>query len=59
MKVLPYVGAVALVVAVAAGSHAADLKSGVPVGGSIGTYSTTKCGGIEDGVKVGNSLCYT
>jgi hypothetical protein len=40
-------------------AYAADIKSGVPVGGSIGTYSTTKCGGVEDGVKDGASLCYT
>lgn len=40
-------------------TFAADVESGVPVGGSIGTYSTTKCAGVEDGVKVGASLCYT
>ncbi len=40
-------------------ASAADLKSGVAVGGSIGTYKATKCGGIDDGIKVGASLCYT
>jgi len=43
----------------AANTLAGDVQSGVPVGGSIGTYSTTKCGGAEDGVKEGASLCYT
>ena len=38
---------------------AADVKSGIPVGGRIGTYSTTKCAGAKDGVKEGKSLCYT
>ena len=50
-----------LVVAIlAAGvANAADVESGVEVGGRIGTYSTTKAGGVDDGVKVGKSLCYT
>jgi hypothetical protein len=51
--------AVAAVMAAATPLIAADVESGIPVGGSIGTYSTTKCGGIEDGVAVGCSLCYT
>jgi hypothetical protein len=38
---------------------AGELKSGVEVGGSIASYQTTKCGGIDDGVKTGQSLCYT
>ncbi|GIW92759.1 MAG: hypothetical protein KatS3mg110_0800 [Pirellulaceae bacterium] len=38
---------------------AGEVKSGIPVGGSVGAYSTTKCGGAEDGVPVGASLCYT
>jgi len=37
----------------------AEVKSGIEVGKSVGTYSTTKCGGIDDGVKEGQSLCYT
>ena len=39
--------------------QAGEIKSGVQVGGRVGTYSTTKCAGAEDGVKVGASLCYT
>jgi hypothetical protein len=50
----------ALLLAVAvAPAVAEEVKSGVEVGGSITTYSTTKCGGIDDGVKEGASLCYT
>ena len=51
--------ACAAMVAIASPLFAAEIESGVPVGGKIGSYSTTKCGGIEDGVKVGSSLCYT
>lgn len=39
--------------------HADEVKSGVPVGGRISSYSTTKVCGVKDGVKVGQSLCYT
>jgi len=48
--------AATLVTAIA---HAGEVQSGIPVGGSIGAYSTTKCGGAEDGVAVGANLCYT
>ena len=51
--------AVAALTLMSAGLQAAEVESGVPVGGRIGTYSTTKCGGIVDGVAVGKSLCYT
>lgn len=51
--------AMMLVACAGAVAQAADVESGVQVGGSIGTYSTTKCGGVEDGVREGASLCYT
>ena len=50
--------ATALIVGVSS-MDAAELSSGVQVGGRIKAYKTTKCGGAEDGVKVGKSLCYT
>jgi hypothetical protein len=50
-------GAAALVLAVAACSLAAD--SGIEVGGKIGTYKATKCGGVDDGIAAGKSLCFT
>ena len=51
--------ALALPLLLVAAASAAEIESGVPVGGSITTYSCTKLGGIEDGVKVNQSLCYT
>ncbi len=39
--------------------NAGDIESGIEAGGRIGPYATTKCAGIEDGVKVGQTLCYT
>jgi len=59
MKVFSVAGAALMVIASAAAVHAADIESGIEVGGRIGPYSTTKCAGAEDGVKVGQSLCYT
>jgi hypothetical protein len=35
-----------------------ELKSGLPVGKSVSPYDVVKCGGAEDGVKVGQKLCY-
>ncbi len=52
-------GAFAVMVVAATASHADDLSSGIPVGKRVGTYSTTKCAGVDDGVKEGKSLCYT
>ena len=39
--------------------QAEGLTSGIPVGDPIGAYSCTKSGGVEDGVELGTSLCYT
>jgi hypothetical protein len=54
-----FVGAAMLLFAGAHAARAADLTSGIAVDGKIGAYSCTKCGGAEDGVEVGKSLCYT
>jgi hypothetical protein len=59
MRTASVFGAAALLLTMAAASAAAELISGIEVGGKIGPYSTTKCGGIDDGVEVGKSLCYT
>lgn len=59
MTALRNVAAVAMMLTVAAQINAAELKSGIPVGGRIGSYSTTKVCGVADGVKDGKSLCYT
>jgi hypothetical protein len=47
--------AVALLATVAG---AEELKSGIPVGGSVGAFQVVKCGGANDGVQVGQQLCY-
>jgi len=59
MRVTGVVGAAVLVLAGAGALCAADLQSGIPVGGSMGKYMATKCGGGDDGVELGKSLCYT
>jgi hypothetical protein len=51
--------AVAIVGAAATVISAGDLTSGLPVGKKVSTYSSTKCGGIDDGIEVGKSLCFT
>lgn len=38
---------------------AAEPARRVDVGDDIPSYASTKCGGIEDGVAVGKTLCYT
>ncbi len=49
-----------LAVAGASAAWAAEeLKSGIAVDGSVPAYACTKCGGADDGVEVGKSLCYT
>lgn len=40
-------------------AQAGEVKSGIPVGGTVGTYQTVKCGGANDGVRVNQQLCYT
>ena len=59
MKRSRIMGAMVMMAIAAASVYAAEVKSGIEVGKSVGTYSSTKCGGIDDGVKEGQSLCYT
>ena len=49
--------AAALVLAMSSYSLAED--SGIEVDGRISKYKATKCGGVDDGVAVGKSLCFT
>ncbi len=51
--------ALAVVLVACAQVPADEPASGVGVGGSVGSYSGVKCGGIDDGVASGRSLCYT
>ena len=57
MRTASLFSAAALVLAMSSCSPAAD--SGIDVGGRIGTYKATKCGGVDDGIDVGRSLCFT
>jgi len=59
MRVAGVVGAVVLVLAAASAVPGGELKSGIPVGGRMQKYKATKCGGGDDGVELGKSLCYT
>ena len=59
MRMTAMVGAAMLMVAGGSMARAADLTSGIAVDGKIGAYSSTKCGGADDGVEIGKSLCYT
>ena len=59
MRIIALAGAAMLLVAGAAAACAADLTSGIAVDGSVPAYKATKCGGADDGVEVGKSLCYT
>ncbi len=57
MRIVSLFGAAAVMLAVSSPSLAAD--SGIEVGGKIGTYKATKCGGVDDGISVGSKLCFT
>ena len=57
MRTASLFSAAALVLAMSSYSLAVD--SGIEVGGKIGKYRATKCGGVDDGVTVGKSLCFT
>lgn len=45
-----------LLMTVAAGAD--DLKSGLQPGQHVPAFNVVKCGGADDGVKVGSELCY-
>ena len=50
---------VALALLAGASVHAEDLKSGVQVGRTMLSMPIEKRGGLADGVKVGDTICYT
>jgi hypothetical protein len=37
---------------------AEELKSGLDVGESVGAFNVVKCAGPDDGVQIGQELCY-
>ena len=59
MRSVGFLSVAAFVVVTIACSRAEEVRSGIGVGGRVGTYKATKCGGADDGVPVGKSLCYT
>jgi hypothetical protein len=59
MKMTRVVGVTTLALTGAGVLWAATLQSGIPVGKSMPKYAATKCGGGNDGIAVGKSLCYT
>jgi hypothetical protein len=59
MRATGMVGAAILLLAGASALCAAELQSGIPVGGRMAKYDATKLGGGDDGVELGASLCYT
>lgn len=50
----------ALAALVAGGAWAADdaLKSGPQCGGAVGAFNVIKIAGPDDGVRIGQELCY-
>lgn len=58
MRMLSRYGVAAVFLAGAAAAVAAELKSGLQVGDSVGAFDVVKCAGPEDGVKEGQQLCY-
>ena len=58
MRTLCSYGVAAVFLAGAAAAVAAELKSGLQVGDSVGFFEVVKCAGPEDGVKEGQQLCY-
>jgi hypothetical protein len=39
--------------------EAAGPASGIAVGQKVSSYSATKCAGVDEGIPVGKSLCFT
>lgn len=59
MRLLCRSGVAAVFLAGAAAAAAAELKSGLQVGDSVGFFEVVKCAGAaDDGVKAGQQLCY-
>ena len=45
-------------VASATVAGAEELESGLPVGKFVGAFDVVKCAGPDDGVQIGQQLCY-
>ena len=59
MRTFGRLGLAATLLTVVSIAGAAELKSGLQVGESVGAFNVVKCSGaINDGVQVGDQLCY-
>lgn len=58
MRLLTSFGTAGVVLALAVACGAGELKSGPQVGDSVGAFNVVKCAGVDDGVNVGEQLCY-
>jgi hypothetical protein len=58
MRVFTSFGVAAAFAVAAVVASAEELKSGLQVGDQVGAFDVVKVAGPEDGVKVGDKLCY-
>jgi hypothetical protein len=58
MRLSVALGATTLALCAVVAVNAEELKSGLQVGQSVPAFQVVKCGGAEDGIKVGQQLCY-
>ncbi len=60
MRILMSVGAAVALAWVAVSCVAEETKPGcdLKVGDGVGAFQVVKAGGVDDGVKVGQGLCY-
>ena len=58
MRTIAAIGAAAVLMASANFVSADAIESGIAVGKKVPAFQVVKVGGAEDGVKVGQQLCY-
>lgn len=58
MRLFTTFGVVGAMLALTVAAGAGELKSGPQVGESVGAFNVVKCSGVDDGVSVGEQLCY-
>ena len=58
MRNLVAFGFAAALLSSACAARAEELESGLEVGQSVGAFDVVKYGGADDGIAVGQQLCY-
>ena len=58
MRNLVAFGFAAALLGSACAARAEEIESGLEVGQSVGFFEVVKCGGADDGISVGQQLCY-